>query len=301
MITVNNLVFEYPGVCALDNVNVQVKTGSITALVGPNGAGKTTLLSCIAGLQTPLSGSIFLDGIDVLEQPRKVHAKIGYLADFFGLYKKLTTYQSLLFACRTHGVAASEEAATIKSTAADLQISDRLDQLVGSLSRGLRQRVAIAQTIIHKPKVLLLDEPASGLDPESRHELSKLFIRLQQQGMTLVVSSHILSELEEYCTDMLILRQGRLINTTANVETIEKLVNIKVLLSKEQPEAQHLLANLPAIKTVTCIEGGYILECVSNPELQSELLQTLISNGLAVYSFSVERQKLQDIYIKNIV
>ncbi|MDD1606888.1 MAG: ABC transporter ATP-binding protein, partial [Methylococcaceae bacterium] len=215
MINVEQLIFEYPNLRALDEVSFHIPQGSITALVGPNGAGKTTLLRCMAALDQPMSGNIRIDGIDVLEHPRECHRIIGYLSDFFGLYDRLTVRQCLHYVARAQGIADEDCEAAIAKVSKGLYITDRLDVLAGTLSRGLRQRVAIAQAIIHSPRVVLLDEPASGLDPEARHELAELFLELQKQGMTLLVSSHILAELEAYSTDMLVLRQGRIIEQVA--------------------------------------------------------------------------------------
>ncbi|CAK0767957.1 hypothetical protein CCP3SC15_3770002 [Gammaproteobacteria bacterium] len=153
---------------ALDQVGFSVPQGSITALVGPNGAGKTTLLRCIAGLDLPLSGKIRVDGIDVLDEPRACHRRVGYLSDSFGLYDTLTVRQCLYYAAEANGVDSARLDEAVQDTAAKLGLTDRLRQRTSELSRGLRQRVAIAQAIIHRPGVVLLDEPAAGLDPEAR-------------------------------------------------------------------------------------------------------------------------------------
>ncbi|MDO5289487.1 MAG: ABC transporter ATP-binding protein [Pseudomonadota bacterium] len=209
MIHVKHLVFDYPGHRALHGVSLHIAQGTITALVGPNGAGKSTLLRCLAGLDVPLAGQIQVAGIDVLEHPRQAHARLGYLSDFFGLYAELTVAQCLRHAAAAQGVPASQLAAQVQRTAQMLGLQDKLHALTTALSRGQRQRVAIGQAIVHQPQVLLLDEPASGLDPEARSSLAGLFRQLQAQGMTLLVSSHILSELDEYCTHILALRGGR--------------------------------------------------------------------------------------------
>ena len=168
MIEVRGLLFEYPGIRALDDVSFTIESGSITALVGPNGAGKSTLLRCLAALDHPLSGQISIDGVVVLVFPRSSHRNVGSLADFFGLYNELTVKQCLLYVARAHGIPAQEEDKAVMRAAERLQIAERMHDKAGALSRGLAQRLAIAQAIVHEPKVLLLDEPASGLDPEAR-------------------------------------------------------------------------------------------------------------------------------------
>ena len=210
MIDVAGLIFEYPGHRALDGIDLHMAAGSVTALVGPNGAGKSTLLRCLAGLEHPAAGQIVVHGVDVLQAPREVHRHVGYLSDFFGLYERLTVAQGLEYAARAMGLPPHVAQTRVAQVAQQLDLLDLLQRLPSQLSRGQRQRLAIGQAIVHQPAVLLLDEPASGLDPDARSSLSTLFRQLQAQGMTLIVSSHILSELDEYCTHILSIRDGRI-------------------------------------------------------------------------------------------
>lgn len=210
MITIENLIFEYPGHRALDQISVHLPAGTVTALVGPNGAGKSTLLRCLAGLERPLSGAIEVHGIAVMEQPRAVHQHLGYLSDFFGLYEHLSVAQGLHYAALSRGMPPQAASERVQQVSQQLDIADLLQRKPQQLSRGQRQRLAIGQAIVHQPQVLLLDEPASGLDPDARDNLADVFRQLQAQGMTLVVSSHILSELDAYSTHMLSLRAGRI-------------------------------------------------------------------------------------------
>jgi ABC-2 type transport system ATP-binding protein len=215
IIEVIGLTFDYPGFRALERVSLSIAPGTVTALVGPNGAGKTTLLRCIAALETPLSGSVRVAGLDVYESPREVHRLMGYLSDNFGLYSELTVAQGLEYAARSQGLASAAVAQAVKTTAQRMGLADKLGNLASALSRGQRQRLAIGQAIIHSPQVLLLDEPASGLDPEARSSLAHVFKALQAQGMSLLVSSHILAELDEYSTHMLALDRGRVLEHRA--------------------------------------------------------------------------------------
>jgi len=215
VIEVSDLTFDYPGFRALDNVSLSIAPGTVTALVGPNGAGKTTLLRCLAALDTPLSGSVRVMGLDVFESPREVHRLMGYLSDNFGLYSDLTVAQGLEYAARSQGLQAQAVPEAVRATARRMGLGDKMGNLASALSRGQRQRLAIGQAIIHAPQVLLLDEPASGLDPEARGALADVFKALQAQGMSLVVSSHILAELDEYSTHMLALNHGRVLEHRA--------------------------------------------------------------------------------------
>ena len=197
MIQIKNLTFDYPEKRALDNVSFEIKEVSITALVGPNGSGKTTLLRNMAALTKPLSGEIIINGINAATHPREVHLQIGYLQDIFGLYDQLTVSQSIEFIAYSRLYEDDDIDGAIELAIQRSGIESFINKKVSSLSRGMRQRVGIAQAIIHKPKILLLDEPASGLDPEARYALSELLLELRSSGMTIMVSSHILAELEE--------------------------------------------------------------------------------------------------------
>ena len=211
MIDAENVVYDYPAGRALRGVSFVVRAGAVLALVGPNGAGKSTLMRCIAALDAPTQGAIAVQGIDTQADPRTIHANLGYLPDIYGLYDRLSVRRCLIYAARSRGVAAVDALAAAEAAAARVGLSERMDALAGALSRGLRQRLGIAQTLVHRPRVLLLDEPATGLDPEARSSLSELIRSLATDGMTLVVSSHILSELEDYCSEMLMLRAGEVL------------------------------------------------------------------------------------------
>lgn len=302
MIQISGLTFDYPGHRALDNVSLTVSEGSVTALVGPNGAGKTTLLRCIAGLETPLAGTIQVAGMDVVTNPREVHRTMGYLSDSFGLYRDLTVAQCLEYAAASQGLPAAAVAAAIAATAEQLNLTARLQQTSGSLSRGLRQRVAIGQAIIHKPKVLLLDEPASGLDPEARASLAALFRQLQESGMTLLVSSHILAELDEYSTHMLSLRDGRVLENRALSRAHPAVAQRHFLLQLAQADAR-LAGWLKEQAQVTPREITDDLAAFDfHGDLadQALLLQALVQAGFAVASFSEHKENLQQSYMQSI-
>ena len=299
-IQVNNLIYEYPGLRALNDVSFNVSAGSITALVGPNGAGKTTLLRCLAALEQPLNGSIVIDDIDVLEYPRDCHRKVGYLSDFFGLYDRLTVSQCLHFVARAQGIASEDCQQAISRVSEQLNITDRLHNKPSELSRGLRQRVAIAQAIIHQPKVLLLDEPASGLDPEARHALADLFLQLQQQGMTLIVSSHILAELEAYCSDMLILRAGQVVEHIAIEQKVKQLKQFKLVLTRPDKRLSSILSEYDKIFDLQIDGQQALFKLNGDQAVQHELLTLLMASDLTVCEFSMLTANLQDAYLNTV-
>jgi ABC-2 type transport system ATP-binding protein len=301
MIAVEGLVYDYPGLRALDDVSFTLSKGSITALVGPNGAGKTTLLRCIAALNAPYAGRVLLDGVDVHEHPRDSHRRMGYLSDFFGLYDSLSVDQCLRHRAAIHGIPAAERATAADRAAADTGLAERRGQAAGSLSRGLRQRLAIAQAIIHRPPLLLLDEPASGLDPEARHDLSTLLLRLRSEGMTILVSSHILMELEDYSSHLLILRGGRLLAHRAlDGGGSGDAVPIELRLARPDDRLAALLGAQAGVTGLEADDEGARFLLAGDAATRAALLRVLIEHGLAVASFAPRAADLQEAYLSEL-
>jgi len=298
MIEVADLHFEYPGRLALDGVSFELEPRSITALVGPNGAGKTTLLRCIAGLIGPASGRIRVNGVDVVNEPRDAHRSIGYMSDFFGLYDELSARQCLRYVALAHGLrgAAAEEA--LERAAEHVQLGDYLDARSGELSRGQRQRIAIAQAIVHEPEVLLLDEPASGLDPEARITLAELFLGLSADGVTLIVSSHILAELDQYSTHLLILRDGHAVSHGAVESHSREERMLRVRLSEHRPECVSALAASPGVDIVRSDAQGVLFRFAGSSDAQAELLASWVGQGLPICAFGEEKIDLQEAYLE---
>jgi len=293
MIEIRELVFEYPGHRALAGVSLTIVKGSITALVGPNGAGKTTLLRCMAALETPYSGHVTIDGLDTREAPRAIHAGLGYLPDFFGLYDALSVRRCLHYAARAHGIAPEAAAAAAEAAAVRVGLADRMEQAAGQLSRGLRQRLAIAQAIVHQPKVLLLDEPAAGLDPKARRDLSRLLLVLRDGGMTLVVSSHILAELEDYSDRMVIVDRGRIAG--GDSIALKTGARLRIRLASPRDDLQSFLAGQGV--TILKADSDHAVASMSaDASARARLLAALIAAGFAVADFTEDARALEDVY-----
>lgn len=299
MIEIVDLVYEYPSMRALDGVSLRVPEKTIAALVGPNGAGKTTLLRCMAALERPYSGTVTIDGLDSRESPRELHARLGYLPDFFGLYDDLTVRRCLAYAAAAHGLAPALESGAVEMAARRVGLIDRLETKAGELSRGLRQRLAIAQAIVHSPKVLLLDEPAAGLDPQARRDLSSLLVNLRDQGMTLVVSSHILAELEDYCSEMLILDGGRLVGGHAvKVRDVEKPRYI-VELATARSDLGEFLATA-GVDVLEADGHNALINFTRNAGARAKLIRDLLAAGFDVASFGESSRGLEDAYFSQV-
>lgn len=299
MIEISDLVYEYPSGRALFGVSLTVEDGGITALVGPNGAGKTTLLRCMAALESPYAGRVLIDGLDTQIHPRAVHARLGYLPDFFGLYDALPVERCLTYAARAHGIARDAAGEAAERAAAKVGLSDRMAQPAGALSRGLRQRLAIAQALVHAPKVLLLDEPAAGLDPEARRELSRLLLDLKAGGMTLVVSSHILAELEEYSDRMVIINDGRLAGGQTLKVRDTVLSRVRIVLAAAHPGLKDFLT----AAGLDIVEAGAERAVVNLPAgvaARAGLLRGLVQAGFAVADFGEDARALEDVYFAQV-
>jgi ABC-2 type transport system ATP-binding protein len=313
-VKVERLTFDYTSHRALDDISFELAPGSVTALVGPNGAGKTTLLRSIAALDEPRRGRIFVGGVDVWREPRHAHRMMGYLPDHFGLYQTLSARECLRYAAHSRGLTASQAEQAMTWAAERVDLTHKLDALVGTLSRGQRQRLALAQAIIHRPLLLLLDEPASGLDPQARADLSGLMRGLAEQaGMTILVSSHILAELESYCTAMLVLDNGRLRthqtlvdvqSGTGTATLVPRLRQLRIrLLEEEQTPGR----TLPALQDWALQQPGQrawtqddaiIIEGEFDDAAQSRMLRDLLAAHWPVLEFSASTRALQDVYME---
>jgi ABC-2 type transport system ATP-binding protein len=299
LIEVRDLTFEYPRKKALNKVSFSIESGSVTALVGPNGAGKTTLMNCLAALARPVSGHIRLGEVSVLDHPRECHRLIGYLPDFYGLYDDLMVGHCLEYMALAQGIEYEKVGRAVQLAAQRVHLSDRLKSKAGELSRGLRQRLAIGQAIIHDPKIILLDEPASGLDPKARHQLAELLLELRDEGKTLMVSSHILTELEDYSTHMMVIHDGKLEEHT-EIKS-QEVHNVKTLLLSLSRPAEGLVKDLAQMEGISEIQAnGTFIEFVfeGTDEDQQVLLKQLVSADWPVCALAVKEKNLQETYLE---
>lgn len=287
MIVINELSFSYENKQVLYNINLSLSDNSITGLIGENGVGKSTLMRCIAGLYQPNSGQVLLDGKPILQDLQASFAKIGYLPDFFGLSNGLTVMEHLTYAAHAKGVAKDDVASAVAQSADLLGLGDKLCSRVGQLSRGQRQRVGIGQVIVHRPKLLVLDEPASGLDPKARQELSRLFLMLKDAGMTLLVSSHILSELDEYCTHVLLLENGRI---KQHVKLDEQEMAWEVAFVAWQDDFREVIGRIDGVVglAVDSTRHCAVLKLIdAQKSTQAKVLKELIAQNLPICTASV--------------
>ena len=296
MIQVRQLNFYYGRQHVLHDIDLHLTRGSITGLIGPNGVGKSTLMRCLAGLEVPSDGEVLLNGRPILEDPRASFAQLGYLPDIFGLSDDLTVIQYMTYAAKARGVPDNELESAVVDTVQLLGLEHKLYDHIKSLSRGQKQRVGIGQVIIHRPQFLLLDEPASGLDPEARYELSQLLLRLKSEGMTILVSSHILSELDEYCTHMLVMQRGRIKAHQAIHTENQNEQTLKIHLLQPPQDALARLRSLPNVQAASQQGDVFTVTLPQSDEMRAALLSDIVRAGLTLSSGSVVRTTLLENY-----
>ena len=301
MIETVNLRKEYGSVIAVRDLTLTVNPGDIFGLIGPNGAGKSTTINMIASLLDPTEGSIFVDGLDVDKNRRQVRKIVGYMPDLFGMYDDLTVREYLAFFGTAYGVAEPVRTSRIDDVLEVVELQDKRDELIGKLSRGMRQRLCVGKTLVQNPKILLLDEPASGMDPKGRIELRSLLKELQRQGKTILISSHILTELSDFCNTIGIMEKGRVIETGTVDEIrakIKGLMRLNVEVVEGVSRAEKLLESDDKVEDVV-VEGNKISVAVdAEADYAATILEKLISNGVRVSSFAREEANVEEIYMQ---
>jgi ABC-2 type transport system ATP-binding protein len=301
LIAVQDLTKVYGARKALDRVSFEVPEREIFGFVGPNGAGKTTTLRILAALLEPNDGKAFIDGADVTKQREKVHTRIGYMPDFFGVYDQLTVGEYLDFYASCYRQPKQRRQKIIDDLLALVGMTDRKGQLVDTLSRGLKQRVCLARALVHDPAVLLLDEPASGLDPRARVEMREILKELQRMGKTIVISSHILPELTELCTMIGIIDHGRMRAVGSVRDVIERLASgrrLRISVIAEKDAAIEVLEPLPAVKHVSTVNGTIEAEYEGDEVTASDILFALTQAGIRVSSFTSVDGGLEDAFLR---
>lgn len=301
MIRVEALEKRYGKVMALDGLSFTVPEGSIFGFVGPNGAGKTTTIKVLATLLKPDGGKAWVGGAEVTKEPYAVKQSLGYMPDFFGVYDNLTSLEYLEFYATSHGISAPNARAVAHDLLELMDLKSRAHAYVDGLSRGMKQKLCLARALVHDPAVLVLDEPASGLDPRARVEMRELLKELTGMGKTIVISSHILTELSELCTHVGIVSNGRLA-AFGNVDDImrrlhfDKVLRLRVLSDPEQ--AMVVVKESPAVKDVSRKDSTLSIAFDGDEEQMALMLESLIRAGVRVISFSHENNGLEEVFMQ---
>lgn len=260
IVATRGLTRRYGRFVALSDLNLDIEKGSIYGFIGPNGAGKTTTMRILATLLEPSAGQAWVAGYPVVQAPYEVRKRIGYMPDFFGVYDNMKVWEYLDFFATAYHVPTSRRKGLIEDLLALVDLSAKKNSFVEELSRGMKQRLCLARTLTHEPELLILDEPASGLDPHARIELRELLKELRSLGKTILVSSHILSELAELCTHVAIIERGRLLVSGRVGDIIQKMQparEIYIRVMDRAPEAAVFLQTTPGVLSVQILPAGY--------------------------------------------
>ncbi|MEN6357262.1 MAG: ABC transporter ATP-binding protein [Armatimonadota bacterium] len=301
MLRTQNLTKIYGGLTAVNNLNLELGSGDIMGFIGPNGAGKTTTIKMVATLLRPTSGTVFVDGIDVNAEPEAVRPLIGYMPDFFGLYDDVKVWEYLDFFAAAYRTPVNKRKGTIDDVLELTDLTIKRDSFVSELSRGMQQRLCLAKTLIHDPKLLLLDEPASGLDPRARIEIKELLKELRSMGKTILISSHILPELADFCNKIAIIEQGKLVVSGDVSEIVEQCrggICLRIGIIERCEEALAFLQSLDVIGEAHIEDGVISATYTGEPDCQHEVLQKLAENGFKVKAFAEAQMDLEDVFLK---
>jgi len=301
MIETKNLTKNYGNLTAVDDLNLAIKDGDIFGFIGPNGAGKTTTMRILVTLLEPYGGSAFINGLDVSKHGKKVRRLVGYMPDFMGVYDDLKVFEYLEFFAAAFGIERKKRKSIVEGVLELTDLESKKSATVDSLSRGMQQRLGLARVLIHDPKVLILDEPASGLDPRARIEIRELLRELKRMGKTIMISSHILSELEEICDHVGIIEQGRLVFSGTMEEIRPRLgiqSKVRVSVADHQDKAVELLSALPQVRQVQSLGGEIAVTFHEGKNADGIIARTLVNAGLNIISIQPERLKLDDAFLQ---
>lgn len=304
MIEVEGLHKRYAGEVAIDDLTFTVPEGEIFGFVGPNGAGKTSTIRILATLLPPDGGTATIGGCSVEDDPGGVRGIVGYMPDFFGVYDRLTAEEYLEFYAACHGVARPRRRRVAHELLELVDLGGRANQQVDTLSRGLKQRLCLARALVHDPRVLLLDEPASGLDPRARVEMRELIRELRRMGKTILVSSHILPELEELCTWVGFIDRGRMVAAGPLAEVRDRIqAGRRLRIGLADPSDEKLRGALREVAGTAGVLGAEIVDGgleahVGDGFAEHELLRQLVEKGFAIRMFAPATGALADVFLR---
>ncbi|WP_336636760.1 ABC transporter ATP-binding protein [Lysinibacillus fusiformis] len=302
MIEIRDLTKRYGSFTALDHLNLSLDEGVVFGFVGANGAGKSTTFSILATLLSPTSGDALINGKSVVKEPKEVRKQIGYMPDFFGVYDQLKVDEYLDFYGASYGIQLAERQVLIPQLLELVNLTSKRYEYVDLLSRGMKQRLCLARALIHDPKVLILDEPASGLDPRARVEMRDILRNLKSMGKTILISSHILPELAEMCDEIGVIDNGKLIahgNVAAIQAQLQGEKRIVMKVTDRINEVRAYLEEDPHISSIDVLE--HRLEIAFNyrgtDAEQVALLKEAILADLPIYALSEEEKDLEDVFM----
>ncbi len=309
MLEIENLSKRYGKFQALDHLNLHIEKGEIFGFVGPNGAGKTTTMRIVCGLLKATSGLVHVDGVDAIARPEDIKRKVGYVPDFFGVYDNLQVMEYMEFYGSMYGMDKQEVREISKGLLELVNLSDKENEFVDTLSRGMKQRLCVARALIHNPDLLVLDEPNSGLDPRARFEMKEVLKNLGSMGKTIIISSHILPELSEMCSSIGIMERGKLIVSGKVDEVMQKSkgnqpIKIRAFAPdysdsmEEHDYISMILKEQPLVRKVNFTEDEILVSFEGDDKEAAQLLKTLFERNILVSNFYREKEDLESLFLE---
>ncbi|VDG97323.1 Uncharacterized ABC transporter ATP-binding protein YbhF [Lysinibacillus sphaericus] len=303
MIEISKLTKKYGQFKALDELTLSLKEGTVFGFVGANGAGKSTTFLILATLLQPTSGTVTINGVDITKKPEEIRKLIGYMPDFFGIYDHLKAHEYLDFYGASYGIPVDKRNQLITELLELVNLTDKRNAYVDSLSRGMKQRLCLARSLIHDPKVLILDEPASGLDPRARVEMRDILRSLKSLGKTILISSHILPELAEMCDEIGVIDNGKLIAHGSVSEIQAKLLGDKTITTRISGDSGSAIAffeESPFVSAITHeIHEGVLSFTFKGDDVQQfQLLKDAVVSGIQIVSFTENSVDLEDVFME---
>jgi len=300
MLKIENLTKKYGKFTAVNNLNLEIEEGTIFGFVGPNGAGKTTTIKMICTLLKPTEGKIYIDGVEIHDNLKEAKDKIGYMPDFFGVYDNLKVSEYMEFYADVANVRPKEAKGIIDDLLALVDLTSKKNAYVDSLSRGMKQRLCLARALVHDPKLLILDEPASGMDPRARVQMKEILKELKNMGKTIIISSHILPELAEMCTSIGIIDNGQILHQGTVEEINEKVHGADPILIKyleTDVDVSMVIKEDPRAELLYEGENEVEVKLNGQGEEEAEFLKYIISKGVKVTSYGRVGNSLEDIFM----
>jgi ABC-2 type transport system ATP-binding protein len=301
MLQLDGLVRHFEGVHAVDDVSFSARRGEVLGFIGPNGAGKTTTMRILATLDTPQRGDARIGGYSVVDEPEKVRRIMGFMPDYAGVYGNTTVTEYLDFFARAYDMRGNARRKAVANIIDFMSIGDLSDRQVESLSKGLKQRVALGRAIIHDPQLLILDEPAANLDPRARIEFRALIRELASDGKTVLLSSHILTELAEICDTVTVIERGRILASGTVQDILESTRRRRILsvrLAGRSEGIERFLVEQPGVLNVHDAGGRVEFEFAGGDDDQVALVGRLVAGGFPVLEFSARNAGLEDLFIE---
>lgn len=286
---------------AVNDVSFEVYRGQVFGFIGPNGAGKTTSMRILSTLELPSYGDAFVDGFSVINDPDLVRRRLGFMPDGFSMYQNMNCVEYLDFFARSYGLLGKDRIAALRRTLSFTGLDKIASKPITGLSKGMRQRLCLGRSMIHSPAVLILDEPANGLDPRARIELRQMIQQLAVEGTTILVSSHILTELAEMCDQVGIIERGRLlaVGSVADIRrSIQGALRVQMTALERGQQLQHWLNEQEGVSNVTRTDNTLSLELVGGPNEQVALLKAIVRADFAILEFAAHRETLEDVFMK---